>query len=224
MLTAAMTNLTTTALRTNETVINVLEDAFRKTIEELIQLSPKIVLSILLVALIAVLGMIVIEIVKRILLATKVDEFVKPLSERYGIPISVTSLATVLLKVGFALLALYIITIGVFPEYRSYVTAVLDIVSRVVSVAITIFIVVTMLTLAVEKMRMERGLRGFMLLLSLLISLALLIDLMNLSPELKHSLSWGLSLGIGLSIGVFTAWYFFGSQIPRRESKESQRS
>jgi len=69
-----------------------------------------------------------------------------------------------------------------------------------------------------DRLRIERGLRGFMFLLAFLIALVLIVDITTLSPELKRSLAWGLSLGIGLSIGVFTAWYFFGEAILRRQS------
>ncbi len=200
----------------NESIISILHKAFSDTVRDLIAIAPKVFVSALVIALIIVVGMILVRIVRRILTSLRVDDFVKPIVERYQIPVSITGIVVALIDIGLAMLAIYSVTYSLFPNAIPYVNAFLSLVGRVVSVIVLIFVVAISLTLVVERMRMERGLRGFMLLLTLLISLTLIIDVTNLSPELKKSLAWGLSLGIGLSIGVFTAWYFFGEVLSRK--------
>jgi len=200
----------------NESIITILHKAFSDTIKDLIVIAPKVFISALIIALIIVTGMILVRIVRKILTSLRVDDLIKPIVEKYQIPVSITSIVIALIDIGLAMLAIYSVTYSLFPSAIPYVNTFMSLVGRVVSVIILIFVVAISLTLVVERMKLERGLRGFMLLLTLLISLTLIIDVTNLSPELKKCLAWGLSLGIGLSIGVFTAWYFFGELLSKR--------
>ena len=204
---------------TNETLMTVLKEALQSTIRDLLAIAPKVFVAALIIALIAVVGMLIVRMVRRILASLRIDDIVKPVAERYQIPLSITSIVVALIEVGLAILAIYVVAYSLFPSFVPYVNAFMNLVGKVISVIVMIFIVVISLTLVIERMRIERGLRGFMLLLTLLISLTLIIDVTNISPDLKRALAWGLSLGIGLSIGVFTAWYFFREFLERKESR-----
>ncbi len=207
----------------NISTIQILEDALRVVARELVEIAPKILITVFLLALMIVLSMIIVKFVNKVLRMLKVDDLLKPLIERYQIPFSLTTAIVVLLILGLAMLTLYVITLSVFPQYLELVDNVIGIVSRLASVVFMILFVFISIFVVIERMRIERGLRGFMFLLAFLISLILIVDITSLSPELKHSLAWGLSLGIGLSIGVFTAWYFFGEALTGRRGEEGKQ-
>ncbi len=202
------------------TAIDILRQALRETIEDLVALVPKILTAVIILVAMALLTYVVVKLVRRLLDIARIDELVRPFIERYGIPFTITNVIVVITVFGMSMLTVYTVAAIVFPEYLGFVTTAIDVVSRIASVVFLIIFVFTSITITVERIRMERGMRGFMLLLTLLIAILLVVDVTNLSREVKEALAWGLSLGIGLSIGVFTAWYFFGDVIRRRtESK-----
>ena len=202
------------------TAIDILRQARRETIEDLVALVPKILTAVIILVAMALLTYVVVKLVRRLLDIARIDELVRPFIERYGIPFTITNVIVVITVFGMSMLTIYTVAAIVFPEYLGLVTTAIDVVSRIASVVFLIIFVFTSITITVERIRMERGMRGFMLLLTLLIAILLVVDVTNLSREVKEALAWGLSLGIGLSIGVFTAWYFFGDVIRRRtESK-----
>ena len=205
----------------NATAIQIIEEALRSVARELIDLAPRILIGVLILALIIVIGMIIHRLIKKILNLIKLEDMLKPYIEKYQIPFSPESIILALLVIGLTMLATYSVALAIAPEHIEIVDKALDVMSKIASVAFMIIIVSVSLFIVVDRLRIERGLRGFTFLLAFLIALVLLIDITTLSSDLKHALAWGLSLGIGLSIGVFTAWYFFG-EILRKRTEQSK--
>jgi len=208
---------------TNATALEMLEEAFRLIGAELVYSIPRIVIASLAIATIIVVGIVLSRIVSRILTVAKIDELVRPYVEKYGIPFTPRSVINVLIIVGLALLALYSTVAIAAPQYMEVATSATDYIARVVSVAVMLIIIVSTLSIVFDKIRLERGVKGFTFLITMMLALAVLVDITNLSPEVKNSIVWGLSLGIGLSIGVFTAWYFF-EEVIKGSAKQSGKN
>ena len=208
-----------TVINASRTALDIVGEALRRTLAEVAYLLPKIAMSIVIALVFFVIALIVTKVVKKILSIIRLEEFVKPYV-RYAIPLNTIILA--LINLGIALIAAHTIVLVVYPEGVDYVMTISGYVGKVASVAFLIVFVFLVIDAVIERIRMERGLRGFMLLLTFLITTILIIDVTALSPEVKAALSWGLSLGIGLSIGVFTVWYFFSDVLRRKECRSSE--
>ncbi|MCD6084308.1 MAG: hypothetical protein J7J20_02070, partial [Desulfurococcales archaeon] len=205
-----------TALNASRSALDIISEALRRTLSEVAYMMPKIAISIVIALIYFVIALVITKIVKRILNLIKVEEVVKPYV-RYAIPINTVIL--ILINLGVALIAAHTIALIVYPEAVDFIMTVSGYLGKVASVAFLIVFVFLVIDAVVERIKIERGLRGFMMLLTFLITTILIIDVTALSPEVKTALTWGLSLGIGLSIGIFTIWYFF-SDILRKKSEE----
>lgn len=205
------------------TSAGVMAEAFRRAMEDLAALLPRLALATLLVSVIILLGALMVRLARRILQVVRIDEAAQGFLEKYGIPVKPSRIVEALIELGVAILAVYAAVSVVAPGYLPALDYMVELLGKLVSAGIVLAAAIMAVSYMVEGMGMERGVRGFARLLLLLISLALVIDLTNLSPELKKNLTWGLGLGIGLAIGVFTAWYFFGEQ-PRRGAGEAYAS
>ena len=205
-----------TALNASRSALDIISEALRWTLSEVAYMMPKIAISIVIALIYFVIALVITKIVKRILNLIKVEEVVKPYV-RYAIPINTVIL--ILINLGVALIAAHTIALIVYPEAVDFIMTVSGYLGKVASVAFLIVFVFLVIDAVVERIKIERGLRGFMMLLTFLITTILIIDVTALSPEVKTALTWGLSLGIGLSIGIFTIWYFF-SDILRKKSEE----
>ncbi|RLG82298.1 MAG: hypothetical protein DRO09_00610 [Thermoprotei archaeon] len=195
--------------------IEALIEALKLTAIELMQLVPKILASIVILALFIVVARLLSSLAKKIVELFKLEDLLKPLMDRYQVPISITSIILALLNIGIALLAFYSIVMLLFPEHLELASASINMVSRLLSVISLMLFAFIAVAVVTERVKAERGLRGFMVLLITLISMVLVVDIAALSEEVKSSLTWGLSLGIGLSIGVFTAWFFFAEKVAK---------
>jgi len=204
------------ALNASRSALDIISEALRWTLSEVAYMMPKIAISIVIALIYFVIALVITKIVKRILNLIKVEEVVKPYV-RYAIPINTVIL--ILINLGVALIAAHTIALIVYPEAVDFIMTVSGYLGKVASVAFLIVFVFLVIDAVVERIKIERGLRGFMMLLTFLITTILIIDVTALSPEVKTALTWGLSLGIGLSIGIFTIWYFF-SDILRKKSEE----
>ncbi len=209
-------DLNETFVNASRSALDVVGEALRRTLSEVANLLPKIAISIVIVLIFFVIALVVTKIVKKILGIIKLEDLVKPYI-RYAIPIDTIILA--LINLGIALIAAHTVVLMVYPEAIDFVATVSGYVGKVASVAFLIVFVFLVIDAVVEKIKIERGLRGFMMLLTFLITTILIIDVTALSSEVKAALTWGLSLGIGLSIGVFTVWYFFGEILKRKEER-----
>ncbi len=189
--------------------VQVLTEAFKKSIEDVARILPDILAAIAITVLFFAVGLILVRIVRRIIRVTRIDELLKPYTRYF---VSIESIVSILLGVAIAILDAHVIAATLFPNAISIVESVSRYIARIVSVVFLVIFTFIVIDAVVEKLRMERGLRGFMTLLTFLITTILIIDVTSLSSQVKQALAWGLSLGIGLSIGVFTAWYFFSPQ------------
>lgn len=192
---------------TNETSIEVLWQAFRLALRDLVNLVPSILIALAIIAIYMGIAILLTRIIRRIFKLFRVDELLKPFIKRT--PFSLTSLVVILVDVGLALLAAYSIVLTLFPEQVHAITLVLSYAARVASVIFLILFVFIALEAVTEHIRMEAKMRGFILLLILFISIVPILDITALSYEVKTALAWGISIGVGLAIGVFTAWFFF---------------
>ena len=209
-------DLNETFVNASRSALDIVGEALRRTLSEVANLLPKIAISIVIVLIFFVIALVVTKIVKKVLGIIKLEDLVKPYI-RYAIPIDTIILA--LINLGIALIAAHTVVLMVYPEAIDFVMTVSGYVGKVASVAFLIVFVFLVIDAVVERIKIERGLRGFMMLLTFLITTVLIIDVTALSSEVKAALTWGLSLGIGLSIGVFTVWYFFGEILKRKEER-----
>ena len=195
------------AIATNTTG---LEEALRLALRDLASLVPRLAASVIAGAVLVLVSVLIVRLVSRLLRVSRIDELLDPVFEKYGVPFSFSSLVNGLLVFVLTLLTLYASIVAGFPEYSGVAAEIVTVTGRIASVFVMILLVYVIINYVTEKLRMERGLRGFMALVLFNISLILLVDVTALSPVVKQALAWGLSLGLGLSIAVFTAWYFFG--------------
>jgi len=202
-------------------VTQIIEDAFGRVAEELVYLAPRIFVASLVLALIIVVGIVLNRLVNKFLDIARVDDLVKPYIKKYGVPFTPRSIVNASIVIGLATLSIYSTVAIAAPQYIEPVTGLLEYIGRIVSVAIMLLIIVTSIAAVFDRVRVERGIKGFAFLITVLLSIALLIDITSLSPEVKNSIVWGLSLGIGLSIGIFTAWYFFEDIVREKARKKS---
>jgi len=68
------------------------------------------------------------------------------------------------------------------------INVVVDYIGRVVSVAVLLIVIVSSLSMVFDKIRIERGIKGFAFLITMLLSLAILIDVTNLATSSRSSL------------------------------------
>ena len=201
-------------INTSKTAIEILREALRYSLSEIAYLLPKIVISIIIIVIFFVIALVLTRIVRKILNIVKLEEIVKKYI-KYTIPIDTLIIA--LINLGIFFIAIYTIVLVTYPEAMIYISLISNYLGRVASVAFLIIFVFIVINTIIDKLRMEKGLRGFMMILTFLITMILIVDITSLTPEVKSALTWGLSLGIGLSIGIFTLWYFFSDILKRRE-------
>ncbi len=196
-----------------------LEEALRLALRDLASLVPRLAASVITGAVLVLVSVLIVRLVSRLLRVSRIDELLDPVFEKYGVPFSFSSLVNGLLVFVLTLLTLYVSIVAGFPEYSGVAAEIVTVTGRIASVFVMILLVYVIINYVTEKLRMERGLRGFMALVLFNISLILLVDVTALSPVVKQALAWGLSLGLGLSIAVFTAWYFFGRPVEKPAAK-----
>ena len=200
----------------NATGTSELGEALRLALHDLASLVPRLAASVVTGAVLILVSVLIVRLVSRLLRISRIDELLDPVFQKYGVPFSFSSLVNGLLVFMLALLTLYASVVAGFPEYSDIAAEIVTVTGRIASVFVMILLVYVIINYVTEKLRIERGLRGFMALVLFNISLILLVDVTALSPVVKQALAWGLSLGLGLSIAVFTAWYFFGKPFEKR--------
>ncbi|MGB6679908.1 MAG: hypothetical protein WBF08_01115, partial [Candidatus Bathyarchaeia archaeon] len=81
-------------------------------------------------------------------------------------------------------------------------------------VGVTIFAFI-MFNILINRMVVETRMRGYIVLILLILLTVMVIDLTSLSPSIKDSLARGMSTGLGIAIGVFAIWFFFHEYLDR---------
>ena len=87
------------------------------------------------------------------------------------------------------------------------------------------------INILVNRMVIETRMRGYIVLILLILLTVMVIDLTSLSPSIKDSLARGMSTGLGIAIGVFAIWFFFHEYLDKllenkigSENKRTQNS
>lgn len=203
----------------NQTSIEILWEAFKRSIEDLIDLMPSILVILAIVAIYTLIAIILTRLIRSLLIFLRVDDLLKPIFKR---AFSITNLIIILIDLGIALLAVYTIVTIIFPREIGTVTTVIEYMARIASVAFLIIFLFITLDAVIERIKMEPRMRGFMFLMIFFITLVLIVDVTALSEEVKTALSWGISMGLGLAIGVFALWYFFHEIFEETLKKEKE--
>ena len=200
--------------------LEIIWDALKLAIKELIEYLPSIFLALTLIAIYIAIALIINNILRKVFKLLRVDELIRPLTKQ--LYLSLTNLVILLVDLGLALLAIYSIILILLPSYIEYASLFLNYVGRIASIVFVIIIAFISLNVIVGYIRLETKLRGFMFLILLFVTLILIIDITTLSAEVRTALAWGIGIGISLMIAIFSIWYFFHDIIERKYSETSK--
>jgi hypothetical protein len=210
-----------------EDLFRVLSEVLLQIAGEVVRLLPKLLGSLVIIALTFV-GVKIVNILFRKLLAfVKLDEMFKQLSG-FSLPFSIDSLVIFLADLGISLISLYALA-GLFlpPQHLHLMNEGLAYGAKVISVMSLGLILMAIFNSIIGRIRVEARLKSYAMFILLLLVTAMLVDITALGEEVKHELIGGLSLGVGISIGVFAVWFFFHEyfdEFLRRRPPDSQRS
>jgi len=180
--------------------------AFEEALRELLEATPAILVSILIMAAVLVVARLANGLVRKLMRSVGLDEVLERAVGRS--PISLEALVVLMLDVGFVLLGTTIIVTLFAPAYvetyHAWVGFILRVLSAIALTVTTFFWIEAL----VNRIRAESKIRAFAGLVAFLLIMAFVIDVTALSESVKSSLVFGIALGMGLSIGVFALWYF----------------
>jgi hypothetical protein len=191
--------------------MNIL-DALLSVSRELVQLFPKIALSILLIMLFLVIIKGINKLIRWLLKVSDVEGLLGRYSASFLIS-PITQVFIVLSDLGLIILLSAILLNVFLPTGSDVYNLYVSYLGRVGSVAFLTIIFVFGISSVMSLVRLEDKVKSMVMLISLLMVFAVLIDLTNLGGEIKAGLVWGISLGIGITIGVFSVWFFFKESI-----------
>lgn len=190
-------------------------DLLYGVMRDVVRLIPYVMVAVGIVILSIALAKLVNKLIRWVVKAGNLEEMIKEVVPG-GLRVSIASLLIMISDIGIALLALTIVvrlialaTSGVYTELIVYMT-------RVVSVAIMLLILMVALDILTKSVVFEKKVESLLFILLFFFGLSMIIDLTGLSPEMKYSLGWGIAIGIGLSLGFFTLWFLFGEVLERR--------
>jgi len=187
--------------------------AFEEALRELLEATPAILVSILIMAAVLVVARLANGLVRRLMRSVGLDEVLEKAVGQS--PISLEALVVLMLDVGFVLLGTTIIVALFAPAYmetyHTWVGFVLRVLSAIALTVTTFFWIEAL----VNRIRAESKIRAFASLVAFLLIMAFVIDVTALSESVKSSLVFGIALGMGLSIGVFSLWYFMREYIDK---------
>ncbi|MGC9103879.1 MAG: hypothetical protein ACP5JF_03690 [Candidatus Methanodesulfokora sp.] len=189
-----------------------LADALLSISQELIQLFPKIALSILLIMLFLLIIKGVNRLIRWLLKVSDVEGFLGRYSASF-LMTPITQVFIVLSDLGLIMLLSAILLSVFLPAGSEAYNLYVSYLGRIGSVAFLAIIFVFGISSVMSLVKLEDKVKGMIMLISLLMIFAVLIDLTNLGGEIKAGLVWGISLGVGITIGVFSIWFFFKESI-----------
>ncbi|OYT46417.1 MAG: hypothetical protein B6U85_07540 [Desulfurococcales archaeon ex4484_42] len=186
-------------------------EAFEEVLRELIDLTPAILISLLIFSAFLVIIKFMNKAIRSLLRHAGFDELLEKVVGR--LPISLETITIILADTGLIILAITIILTLFAPSftesYHMYLSYLLRIFSTIVLTIVTLFWIEAL----VNRIRAETKIRAFASLLVFLLVLAFIIDITALSESVKSWLVFGIALGIGFSIGIFALWYFLHDYI-----------
>jgi len=181
-------------------------------LRETVNLFPKVALVILIFAISFILIKYVDRLIKWLVKASKVEEFVGSIVPG-GLRIPLSYIFSILADSGILITATALAVRMFVPEYTQVYKMALDYLARLASVIVISLIFVLGLDALVRSVKLEKKMDSFFLMISFLLILAVLIDLTALSEGTKSALDFGISIGMGLAIGAFAVWLFFGERL-----------
>lgn len=205
-----------------EDVFELLMEVLSQVALELIQLTPKIFISIIVIVVSFLVIKVLNTVLSKLLGFAKLDELLREVSG-VSMPFSVGRLLTFLVDLGVALIALYsLVSLFLGAEYVRFMNDVLAYGGKLVSVVAMSLIILAAFNAVIGKVRIESRLKIYTRFVVLLIITAMLIDVTALSPQTKTALSTGLAIGVGAFIGVFAVWFFFHEYLDRLIAKKGR--
>ena len=186
-----------------------LEEFFSMISKEILYLTPKLLIAILMIVMAFIILRFVGSGVRKLLSMADIDGMIK----RYSgieLPISFNSIILSLLYIGVVLVLIYgFINLFLGEAYIETATSVMIYGARVISVIVLAILLFTAFSAVIEKIRVESRMKGYLFFIVMLLLTAMLIDVTALSEPVKQSLYIGLAIGIGASLAVFSVWFFF---------------
>ena len=186
-----------------------LEEFFSMISKEILYLTPKLLIAILMIVMAFIILRFVGSGVRKLLSMADIDGMIK----RYSgieLPISFNSIILSLLYIGVVLVLIYgFINLFLGEAYIETATSVMIYGARVISVIVLAILLFTASSAVIEKIRVESRMKGYLFFIVMLLLTAMLIDVTALSEPVKQSLYIGLAIGIGASLAVFSVWFFF---------------
>ncbi|MDQ1279036.1 MAG: hypothetical protein QG670_296 [Thermoproteota archaeon] len=193
----------------------ILINAFRQIALDFVVYIPRI-LVMLIIFIIAFFFIKILNIAfRKLLKLAELDRIIGKLAG-FAFPFSMNSLLILLLDVGIALIAVYVVS-GLFLDSQQIllVTEGLRYGARIVSVVVVSIFLFSIFGVVIDKIRIESMSRGYIWFITFLIITAMLMDITALTDPVKNSLISGLSMGVGISLGVFALWFFFHDYLDR---------
>lgn len=210
------------ATATNGSGLDVLWEAFRRSLVDFINYLPSIAVGVGIILVYVIIVLILNSLLRKLFSVARIDDLLKPVHSQVGIRVS--SLLIGLIDAGVFLLAIYTVIVVFAPGYVGTANEILNYIGRVVSVVVVLLITFIFINVIIGYVRVEAKLRGFMFLTLLFITLVVVIDITNLSQEIKNAVAWGISVGLAALISVFSLWFFLHEYIESRTSASRERA
>lgn len=192
-----------------ENLLEPLIEILTQIANEILQLLPKILITLIVLALTVLAIKFLNFFLRKLLKLTKLNAIFEQLSG-YSLPFSVDNLIIFFADLGVVLISLYaIVDLFLGPQYLDLMAEGLRYSARIVSIVAIAIILLTTFNVVISRVKVETGLRSYALFIVLLLIIAMLIDVTALSDPIKNALTTGLAIGVGISIGVFAIWFFF---------------
>jgi len=205
-----------------EDIIRIIREILAQMAAETVRLIPKIFVTLVVILLTALVIKMINFSFRKLLKVARLDEAFEKLSG-IALPFSLSNAIIWVADLGIALIALYgIVNIFLGAQYIQLFTEGIYYGARVLSIIALTLIIFTLFNTAIEKVRVETRLKGYMFFIVLLLVTAMLVDITALSDPVKNALITGLSLGVGISIGVFAVWFFFHEYLDRRFAEKQK--
>lgn len=193
-------------------------DVLYEVLRSIVRLVPYVMIAAGIALLSILLVKLINKVIRWVVRVGNLEDLVKEVVPG-GLRFSITTIIIMIADIGIALLAITMIirvfalaTSGTYTELLTYIT-------RVVSVAIMLLVLMVALDILSKTVVFERKVESLLFILLFFFGLAMIVDLTGLSPEMKSSLGWGVAIGVGLSLGIFTLWFLFSGILEKRCSQ-----
>lgn len=179
-----------------EDIIRVIREIFAQIAAETVRLIPKIFIVLVVIVLTALVIKLLNFSFRKLLKMVRLDEAFERLAG-ITLPFSLSNVIIWVADLGIALIAIYgIVNLFLGTLYTQLFTEGLYYGARVLSIIALTLVIFTLFNTAIEKVKVETRLKGYMFFIILLLVTAMLVDITALSDPVKNALITGLSLGV----------------------------